>query len=167
VQAHPALDVVVHNAAIFEQVPFEQITRAQYERMQKINLEAPFFLTQGLLPALKKARAPVIVHIVDNAAERPMNKYAHYMLSKAGIAMLTKALAVELGPHVRVCGVAPGAVAFPESWSDEQKQQILKRVPLQRAGSPEDIARAVRFLVENDYLSGLIVPVDGGRQAVF
>ena len=143
------------------------ITRAQYRRMQAINLEAPFFLTQALLPLLSAARAPVVVQLVDNAYERPMNKYAHYMLSKAGAGMLVKALAVELGPKVRVCGVAPGAVAFPEWWTEAQKDEVLRRVPLKRTGSPEDIARAVRFVVEHDYLSGVILPVDGGRQAVF
>jgi pteridine reductase len=165
--AHGALDVLVHNAAIFEQVAFHEVTRAQYQRMQAINTEAPFFLTQGLLPLLRAAPRPVIVQLVDNAHERPMNKYAHYMISKAGAAMLVKALAVELGPHVRVCGVAPGAVAFPDWWSEAQKDEVLRRVPLKRTGSPEDIARAVRFMVEHEYLSGVILPVDGGRQAVF
>lgn len=165
--AHPVLDVLVHNAALFEQVPFTDITRAQYERMQRVNTEAPFFLTQGLLPCLRAAPAPVVVQLVDNAHERPLNRYAHYMVSKAGAAMLVKALAIELGPHVRVCGVAPGAVAFPDGWSEEQRNAVLRRVPLKRVGSPEDIARAVRFIVEHTYLSGVILPVDGGRQAVF
>jgi pteridine reductase len=166
-EQHNNLDVLVHNAAIFEQVEFAAITRAQYARMQAINAEAPFFLTQGLLPLLLNAPRPVVVQIVDNTWERPIKRYAHYMMSKAASAMLVKALAIELGPRVRVCGVAPGFVAFPHWWSEKQREEVLKRVPLERAGSPEDVARAVRFIVESDYLTGVILPIDGGRQAVF
>lgn len=165
-EAHPTLDVVVHSAGSFEQVPFAQITRAQYRTMQAVNLEAPFFLSQKLLPALERSTDPSILHIVDIAAERPMNRYAHYSVSKAGLLMLTRALAVELGPKVRVNGISPGTVAFPEDFTPEQREQILRRVPLKREGSPEDIAQAAVFLARAPYLSGVILPVDGGRLAV-
>ena len=160
-----AVDVLVHSAAGFEKVPFAQITREQWRAMLALNLEAPFFLTQALLPALQRASAPCVIHIVDIGAERAMNGYAHYSVSKAGIAMLTKALAVELGPGIRVCGVAPGAVAFPASFTAEQREGAIKRIPLKREGTPEDVARAVVFLAHAPYMSGCIVPVDGGDGA--
>lgn len=164
--AHPVLDVIVHSAGLFEQVPFPHISRAQYRTMQAVNLDAPFFLTQRLLPSLERAADPCILHIVDIAAERPMNRYAHYSVSKAGLLMLTRALAVELGPKVRVNGISPGTVAFPEDFTAEQREQILRRVPLKREGTPEDIAQAAVYLVRAPYVSGVIIPVDGGRQAV-
>lgn len=164
--AHPVLDVVVHSAGGFEQVPFAQVSRAQYRAMQAVNLEAPYFLTQRLLPSLERAADPSVIHIVDIAAERPMNRYSHYSVSKAGLLMLTRALAVELGPRVRVNGVSPGTVAFPENFSVEERDKILARVPLKREGKPEDIAQAVVFLVSAPYVSGVVLPVDGGRAAV-
>lgn len=164
--AHPVIDVVVHSAGAFERVPFSRMTRAQYRAMQAVNLEAPYFLSQRLLPALHAAADPCIIHVVDIAAERPMNQYSHYSVSKAGLSMLTKALAVELGPKVRVNGVSPGTVAFPPSFDADERKKILARVPLKREGSPEDVAAAVVFLVRAPYISGAILPVDGGRQAV-
>lgn len=162
VQKHGALDVVVHSAGIFEEVPFAQIDRARFRRMQRINVEAPFFLTQGLLPALEKSASPVIVHVVDVTAQRPMNRYSHYTTSKAALQGLTKALTIELGPKVRVCGVAPGIVAFPEEFSAELREHILKRIPLRREGSPADVGSAVVFLVRSPYVNGVVLPVDGG-----
>jgi len=103
----PRLDAIVHNAGIFERVPFEAIDRARYARMQAINTEAPFFVTQGLLGELRAAPAPCVVHVTDIAADRPIPGYAHYSVSKAGLVMLTRALASELAPHVRVNAVAP------------------------------------------------------------
>lgn len=169
VSAHPALDVVVHSAAGFEKVPFPNVTRAQYRAMQRVNLEAPYFLTQRLLPALQRAKTdggdPCVVHVVDVAGERPVSGYSHYSVSKAGVAMLTRALALELAPLVRVNGVAPGTVAFPPDFDDAAKRGILKRIPLGREGSPDDVARAVVFLVGASYITGAIIPVDGGRAA--
>lgn len=163
---HPAVHLLVHNAGIFEEVPFEQITRAQYARMQAINTEAPFFLTQGLLEALKLAGDSLVVHITDIAADRPITRHAHYSMSKAALAMLTRALTVELGAGIRVCSVAPGYVAFPEAWGEERRQRLLQRVPLKRVGTPEDVAQAIVFLWRAKYLDGVTLPVDGGRQVV-
>jgi pteridine reductase len=164
--AHPTLDLIVHSASIFEDVPYAKVTRAQYRAMQAINLEAPYFLSQRLLPALERAADPCIVHIIDISSERPVPRYSHYSVSKAGLHALTKALAVELGPKVRVNGVSPGAVAFPERFTTEERERILKRVPLKREGTPEDIAKAVVFLAAAPYISGAVLPVDGGRAAV-
>lgn len=163
---HRALDVLVHNAGIFESVPFGAIGRERYRRMQAINLEAPFFLTEGLLPLLREAQAPLVVHVTDIAAERPYRGYAHYTVSKAGLLALTRALAVELAPHVRVNAVAPGTVAFPPDFDEKARAETLARVPLAREGSPEDIARAVLFLCEAPYVTGQVINVDGGRSVV-
>lgn len=165
-ERHPAVHLLVHNAGIFEEAPFGQITRAQYARMQAINLEAPFFLTQGLLEPLRAAGDALVVHITDITADRPISRHAHYSMSKAGLSMLTRALAVELGPSVRVCSVAPGYVAFPENWEPALRERLLQRVPLKRVGSPDDVAQAIVFLWRARYLNGLTLPVDGGRQVV-
>jgi pteridine reductase len=164
--AHPVLDVVVHNAGLFEHVPFGAITRAQYRTMLGVNLDAPFFLTQALLPCLRAGKDPLVVHITDIGGERPVSHYAHYSVSKAGLIMLTRALAVELAPHVRVNAVSPGTVAFPEDFDAEAREAILKRIPMGREGSVEDIARTVVFLArEASYLTGQVIAVDGGRSA--
>lgn len=159
VKAHPKLDVVVHSAGIFEELAFADITRERFRRMQRINAEAPFFLTQGLLPALDGA---LVVHIVDVTAHRPIQKFAHYTMAKAALYGLTKALCVELGPRVRVCGIAPGIVAsFPKEL-DDQGAKIISRIPLKRTGEPDDVARAVVFLARSPYMNGVVLPVDGG-----
>lgn len=164
---HPVLNLVVHNAAIFEAVPFERIDRDRWRRMQAINLEAPFFLTRGLLPSLLAAPAPAIVHVTDVGAERPHPGHAHYAVSKAGLAMLTKALAVELAPRVRVNAVAPGTVAFPPDYDEAARAAIRASIPLGREGDPEDVARAVLFLAEQaPYVTGQTICVDGGRSVV-
>lgn len=164
--AHPALDLVVHNAGLFERVPFGSIDRARYRRMQAVNLEAPFFLTQGLLPSLLAAASPCVIHVTDIAAERPYEGYAHYSVSKAGLLMLTRALAVELGPRVRVNAVAPGTVAFPPDFDEAARAEILARIPLAREGDPADVARAVVFLAGQPYVTGQVINVDGGRSVV-
>lgn len=160
VKAHPKLDVVVHSAGVFEELAFKDITRERFRRMQRINAEAPFFLTQGLLPSLEGA---LVVHIVDVTAHRPIKKFAHYTMAKAALYGLTKALCVELGPRVRVCGIAPGIVAsFPKELDDAQQERIVNRIPLKRTGEPDDVARAVVFLARAPYMNGVVLPVDGG-----
>jgi pteridine reductase len=161
-----SLDVIVHNAGIFERVAYEAITREQYRAMQAINLEAPFFLTQALLPLLRAAPAPSIIHLTDIGGERAVSRYAHYGVSKAGLLMLTRQLAVELAPHIRVNGISPGTVAFPEDYTEEQRASLLRRVPAGREGTPEDVARAVIFLVRDaPYVTGHVIALDGGRSA--
>ncbi len=168
-----ALHVLVNNASVFGPKPFEAITIADWEQMQAINLRAPFLLSQGLLPLLRAAEARdlggpeesggTVVHLCDIGADRPVNGYAHYSVSKAGLVMLVKSMAVELAPRVRTVGVSPGQVAWPDWYEDERRDKILKRIPLQRVGTGEDVARLVRFLATDGwYLNGVIVPVDGG-----
>jgi pteridine reductase len=161
----PALDVVVHNAALFAEVPFEQLDVDQWRRMQAVNVEAPAFLTQRLLPALRRAAdvdGASVVCVADVAAERPIRRHAHYCVSKAALLMLVKTLALELAP-VRVNAVGPGAVAFPDDYDDKKIARILARVPLSRTGSPEDVAAAVVFLATQRYITGQMIAVDGGR----
>lgn len=158
--AHPVVDVVVHNAAVFEAVPFAQLTRLQWRQMQRVNLESPAFLTQRLLPALARSSTASVVAIVDVMGERPVNKHTHYCVSKAGLSMLVKSLAIELAP-IRVNGVAPGVAVFPEDYSDDKRARIAARIPL-GAGSADDIAGAVVFLAGARHVTGQVLAVDGG-----
>ncbi len=163
---HPTLDVLVHNAGLYERVPFEAITREQYRTMLAVNLDAPFFLTQALLPCLRAAEHPLVVNVADIGGERAVSEYAHYSVSKAALLMLTRALAVELAPHIRINAVSPGTVAFPESFDAAAREAVLHRIPMGREGSVEDVARVVVFLArEAPYLTGQALAVDGGRSA--
>jgi pteridine reductase len=164
--SHPSLDVLVHNAGLFERVAFESITREQYRTMMAVNLDTPFFLTQALLPSLRAAAQPLVVHITDIGGDRAVSHYAHYSVSKAALVMLTRALAVELAPHIRVNAVSPGTVAFPESFDAAAREAIRQLIPMGREGSVEDIARAVVFLARDaPYMTGQVLAVDGGRSA--
>jgi pteridine reductase len=163
---HPTLELLVHNAGMYERVPFESISREQYRTMLAVNLDAPFFLTQALLPSLRAAAQPLVVHITDIGGERAVSHYAHYSVSKAALVMLTRALAVELAPHVRVNAISPGTVAFPESFDAATREAVLQRIPMAREGSVEDVARVVLFLArEAPYVTGQVLAVDGGRSA--
>jgi pteridine reductase len=158
------LDILVNNASSFYPTPLGSITAEEWHDLIDSNLKAPLFLSQAALPYLKEARG-VIVNIVDIHAQRPLRHYVVYGAAKAGLAMLTRSLAKDLGPDVRVNGVAPGAILWPESGMSEKVQQaIIRDVPLKRTGEPEDIASAVLYLARDaTYVSGQILAVDGGR----
>jgi len=158
------LDLLVNNASSFYATPLGEASEAQWEDLIGSNLKAPFFLSQAAAPRLRE-RAGSIVNLVDIYSERPLKGHPIYSAAKAGNAMLVKALARELGPAVRVNGVSPGAILWPEQgMTQEQRAQILERTALKRAGSPEDIARTVLFLVRDaPYITGQIIAVDGGR----
>ena len=128
------------------------------------NLKAPFYLSQAAARSLTSTRG-CIINIVDVHAERPLKTYSVYSVAKAGLVMLTKALARELGPNVRVNAVAPGVILWPERGIDDvTKQRIISRTALKREGSPQDVARAVLFLIRDaDYTSGEVIKIDGGR----
>jgi pteridine reductase len=160
----PALDVLVNNASRFYPTEVGQTQEWQWEDLLNSNLRGPWFLVQSLLEPLRAAGG-CVVNIVDVHAERPMGGHAVYSISKAGLAMMTKSLAMELGPDVRVNGVAPGAILWPESEPGEaQKQSILDRTALGRLGRPDDIASAVAYLaLDAPYVTGQILAVDGGR----
>ncbi|MCY0991179.1 SDR family oxidoreductase [Nannocystis sp. ILAH1] len=160
-----SLELLVNNAASYEHVAFEAITRERLEAMLAVNLRAPFLLTQALLPCLRAAAPGCVVNITDMAVSHPYtttHAFSHYLASKAALEQLTRAWALELGPQVRVNAVAPGPVAMAGETTDEQRQDILRRTPLRREGSPEDIARAVVFLATAPYVTGQTLRVDGG-----
>ena len=158
------LDVLVNNASNFYPTPLGSITLEQWDDLFGSNLKAPLFLSQALLPALRAARG-VIVNIVDVHAQRPLRDHPVYGPAKAGLAMLTRSLAKDLGPDVRVNGVSPGAILWPdEGMSDALRAGIIKQTALKRSGTPEDIAATVLFLVRDaPYITGQIIAVDGGR----
>lgn len=158
------LDALVNNASTFYPTPLGTVTELQWDALLGSNLKAPFFLCQAAAPHLAR-RQGAIVNLIDIYAERPLKGYPTYSIAKAGLAALTRSLAVELAPDVRVNGVAPGAILWPEQADGGQTQaDILARIPLARSGSPADIAGAVRFLLEEaPYITGQIIAVDGGR----
>ncbi|MBT5230018.1 MAG: pteridine reductase [Methylococcales bacterium] len=157
-------DVLINNASSFFPTPVGTATLDQWDDLMGSNLKAPFFLTQAMTPMLKETQGCVI-NIVDIHSLRPLKAHPIYCAAKAGLLMLTKSLARELGPEIRVNGVSPGAIIWPElEMTDDMKQEILNRIPLQRQGSPDDIAKTVLFLIRDGlYISGQIIPVDGGR----
>lgn len=163
-QAWGRLDALINNASAFFPTPVGAVDEAQWDELIGSNLKAPFFLAQAAAPLLGAQRG-CIVNITDIHGERPLRGYSVYSISKAGLVMMTRALARELGPDVRVNGVAPGAILWPEHGTDENAQaDILARTALKRQGEPEDIARAVLFLLRDaPYVTGQIIAVDGGR----
>jgi pteridine reductase len=158
------LDLLVNNASSFYPTPIGNATQAQWDELMASNLKGPFFLSQAAAPWLR-ASAGAIVNLVDIHGERPLKDHPIYCMAKAGNAMMVRALARDLGPEVRVNGVAPGAILWPEQGMGEHaQQQILARTALGRPGTPADVARAVLFLVRDaDYVTGQIINVDGGR----
>ena len=167
VESFDRLDVVVNNASRFYPTAVGESTESQWDDIMGTNLKAPYFLAQVAAPHLKKT-AGCIVNIADIYGERPLIGYLIYSVAKAGVIMLTKSLARELGPEIRVNAISPGVILWPESDLDEMsKQRIISRTPLKRSGDPEDVARAVLFLVRDaGYTTGQVLAVDGGRHVV-
>ena len=158
------LDLLVNNASSFFPVALGAIEASHWEELVGSNLRAPLFISQEAAPQLAKAEGS-IVNIVDIHAERPLKGYAVYTIAKAGLAALTRSLAIELAPKVRVNGVAPGAIAWPEDgqFAPAERQRIVATTPLGRTGTPDDIAQAVHFLACAPFVTGQIIAVDGGR----
>ena len=159
------LDALINNASSFFQTPVGEITAAAWEDLIGTNLRAPLFLSQAAAPALKKAQG-AIVNITDIHAERPLKNYVVYSVAKAGLVGLTRSLARELAPEVRVNAVAPGPILWPDddTFDELSRQRIISHTPLKREGTPEDIAKAVHFLLaEATYVTGETINVDGGR----
>ena len=158
------LDILLNNASSFYPTPMGTVTEKDWDDLIGSNMKAPFFLSQAAAPHLEKQNG-CIINIVDIHAQRPMEGHSVYNMAKAGLAMLVKTLAFELGPKIRVNGVAPGAIMWPaQEMDDLTKQRIVSRTYLKRKGSAEDIAKTVLFLASNaDYISGQIIAVDGGR----
>jgi pteridine reductase len=158
------LDLVVNNASSFFPIGIGAIEASHWEELIGSNLRAPLFICQEAAPELAKNQGS-IVNIVDIHAERPLKGYPVYTVAKAGLAALTRALAIELAPRVRVNGIAPGAIAWPEDGQldEAERARIVETTPLARIGSPEDIAQAALFLASAPYVTGQIIAVDGGR----
>lgn len=158
------LDVLVNNASTFYPTPLEDITIQHWHDLVGVNLQAPLFICKACAPHLIKVNG-CIVNIVDIHADRPLKDYPVYAIAKAGLAMLTKSMARELAPAVRVNGVSPGAIMWPEIEEYEPlHQEIIERTALKREGHPSDIAETVWFLINSaDYITGQIIAVDGGR----
>jgi pteridine reductase len=158
------LDVLVNNASSFYPTPIGEITPAAWDDLVGSNLKVPLFLSQAAAPALRKSNG-LIVNIVDIHSLRPLRNYTVYCAAKAGLHMLTRSLAKELGPDVRVNGISPGPVMWPEGQSDDgAREKIVESTLLKRMGTPEDIARTVLFFASSaPFITGQILAVDGGR----
>ena len=158
------LDVLINNASSFYPTPLGEVSLQQWDDLIGTNLRAPFFLAQAAAPHLRAARGS-IVNMIDIHGQRPLPRHPVYSSAKAGLAMLTRSLARELGPEVRVNGIAPGPILWPEQGMDPQLQdEIVAKTLLKRSGSPEDVVRAALFFVKDaPYVTGQILAVDGGR----
>ena len=158
------VDALINNASAFFPTPMGEVTNDHWEALMGVNLKAPFFLSQACAKALASAHG-AIINLTDIYADRPLPHHPVYSASKAGLVALTRSLAQELGPDVRVNAVAPGAIIWPESGDSEENQnEILRRTPLGRLGDPQDIADTVKFLLcDAPFITGQIINVDGGR----
>lgn len=158
------LDALVNNASAFYPTPVGSATIEQWNELFASNAQAPFFLAQAAVPALRATRG-AIVNLIDIYAERPLANHPIYCMAKAALAAMTRSLALDLGPDIRVNGVAPGAVMWPSDGKPYDDQQaMIARTPLQRAGSPQDVAGAVLWLLRDaPFVTGQIIRIDGGR----
>ena len=161
--AFKRLDVVVNSAAVMVREPVEEVTPESWDATLDLNLRAMFFVSQGAIAHLRRAKGK-IVNIADLAGLEPWPAYVTHCVSKAGVIMLTKALARALAPDIAVNAIAPGAVLLPDEWDETSRQHIEATTPLARLGSPADVVAAVKFLLAGtDYVTGTILVVDGGR----
>lgn len=157
------IDVLVNNASAFYPTPLRECTLQDWSELINVNLTAPFFLIQAAAPYLAKSNGSII-NLADIYAEQPLVNHAVYNISKAGLVMLTKTLAKELGPEVRVNAISPGAILWHDNMSENEKNAILARTVLKHQGTAKDISNAVRYLVDHaDYMTGQILNIDGGR----
>jgi len=168
IRSFGSLDVLINNASTFYPTPVGEITPAAFDDLLGTNLRAPLFLSQAAAPALRKTSG-LIINIVDIHALRPLRDYTVYCTAKAGLHMLTRSLAKELGPEVRVNGISPGPVLWPESQGDTSKREkIIERTILKRMGTPADIARtALFFAAQAPFITGQVLAVDGGRSVAW
>ncbi len=164
VEVAGTIDVLINNAAIFIKTPFGTVTEENWDNLFALNLKPNFFLSQEASKIMMEKQTGKIVNIADTSGLRPWPSYIPYSLTKSGMISLTKGLAKALAPHVQVNCINPGPVLMPDKYSNEQIAQAIEKTLLKRAGQAEDVASAVRFLLEDgDYITGLILSVDGGR----
>lgn len=162
-RAFGRIDILVNNAAIFYRTPFLSVREEDWDRHLDLNLKGVFLCCKAVAPVMLSQGSGRIINIADVAGVRPWAEYIPYCVSKAGVMALTQGLAKALAPTVLVNAVAPGTVLFPENYSEEDKEKVRAAIPLGREGTPEDVARTVVFLAESDFITGAVVPVDGGR----
>lgn len=156
-----ALDVLVNSAAEMHRTPFESVTFEEWDDIMALNMKSPFFCAQAAARHMTGGGA--IVNIADLAALETWPEYIPHGISKAGVMQMTRALAKRLAPRIRVNAVVPGAVLLPEHWTKADADRLIRTTPLARLGAPEDVAHAVVYLLESDYVTGDAVVVDGGR----
>ena len=164
-QTIKSLDLLVNNASVFYPTSIKNSTIENWDKTININLRAPFFIATGLSKVLAISQGSII-NIIDIHSDRPLKKFSIYNISKAGLKMLTKTLAKELAPNIRVNGISPGSILWPQDesqLSDKEKMMMLDRIALKRQGSPNDIAQAVLFLANAKYITGQVINIDGGR----
>ena len=157
------LDVLINNASAFYPTPVSEISEEHWITLIHTNLKAPLFLSQLAAPALRK-NSGCIINITDIHALRPLSNHSLYSVSKSGLLSLTQSLAKELAPKIRVNAVSPGAIAWPDNTDEQDKNTILKKIPLSRTGELDDIARAIVFLIRDaNYITGQVINIDGGK----
>ena len=164
-QTIKSLDLLVNNASVFYPNLAENSTIEDWDKIINVNLRAPFFLAMGLSKVLAASQGS-IVNIVDIHSDRPLKNFSIYNISKAGMKMLTKTLAKEFAPNIKVNGISPGSILWPQDksqLSEKEKIKMLDRIPLSKQGSPNDIAQAALFLANSKYTTGQVINIDGGR----
>ncbi|MGE5849053.1 MAG: SDR family NAD(P)-dependent oxidoreductase [Candidatus Methylomirabilota bacterium] len=162
-QAFGRIEILVNNAAIFYRTPFEKVTEEDWDLFLDVNLKGPFLLSRKVGEIMIRQGRGKIINLADIAGTKVWAEYIPYSVSKAGLIALTKGLAKALAPAVQVNAIAPGAVLLPDSTTPDERERAIRRIPLDRLGSPEDIARAAVYLIENDFITGEVLTVDGGQ----
>lgn len=157
------LDILLNSAGVLEHRPLLEITPGDWDGVLDLNLRAPFFCAQHAARVMKARGGGKIINLTDLAAFQPWTGYAHHCAAKAGLEALTRVLARALAPEIQVNAIAPGSVLPPDAWGAKERADLVRRTALKRLGSPEDVVRAVHFVLESDYMTGATVVVDGGR----
>ena len=162
--AFPTIDLLINNASTFYPTPIEDISEEHWDKLVGSNLKGPLFLIKGLKDKLKESKGSII-NITDTNLSKGVANYSIYSAAKAGLESITKGLARELAPDIKVNAIAPGAMLEPPdvTWTEEQKNKVISSIPLNRMGSEQDISEAVKFLAKSNYITGQIIKVDGGR----
>ena len=160
----PSIDLLINNASTFHPTPIDDISEDHWEKLIGSNLKGPMFLIKGLKQKLKESNGSII-NITDTNLSKGVANYSIYSAAKAGLEAITKGLARELAPEIKVNAIAPGAMLEPTdvTWTEEQKNKVIDTIPLKRMGSEKDIAETVKFLADSEYITGQIIKVDGGR----
>ena len=162
--AFPTIDLLINNASTFYPTPIEDISEEHWDKLVGSNLKGPLFLIKGLKDKLKESKGSII-NITDTNLSKGVANYSIYSAAKAGLESITKGLARELAPDIKVNAIAPVAILAPPdvTWTEEQKSKVISSIPLNRMGSEKDISEAVKFLAKSNYITGQIIKVDGGR----